>query len=75
MDANPSGKLNEEAFWDWLKQRITPKQLSEMYHYDWELKQYFNLKYGHALSIFYETLRTSHARVRNSVGLPQRNYE
>ena len=66
MGDNNSNLISEDAFWEWLKSRVTPRQLSEMYRYALMLKDYYVPKY-HFSSILEEMARTSSDAVRKLI--------
>ena len=66
MGDNNSNLISEDAFWEWLKSRVTPRQLSEMYRYALMLKDYYVPKY-HFSSILEEMARTFSDAVRKLI--------
>ncbi len=66
MEENLSDLVSEETFWNWLKPRVTPEQLSEMFRYACMLKGFFPPGYAFS-KIFEEMLSTSATRIRQII--------
>ena len=73
MDVNSFKNVSEDSFWEWLKGRVTPKQLSEMFRYAYELNSYYVPQYRFDTTVLNEMAKTSPASVRNTI-LLDRNY-
>ena len=72
MNKNHSQTVNENEFWAWLKPRVTPRQLSEMYRYAYELNSYYVPQYRFDISILNEMARSSPTKVRKAITLDKR---